>query len=313
MKKELVLNELRKVIYGKDEVLEKVLLCILARGNVLLEDMPGVGKTTMAKAFSKVFDMQYKRMQFTSDTMPSDVTGFMRYNKETGKLELDKGPIFTNMFLADEINRTSPKTQSALLEVMEEHQVTIDGQSYEMEEPFFVIATQNPYGSAGTNMLPQAQMDRFLMALSVGYPTKEAEIGILKSRQTVDPLELVKSVVAKKELLETRKAINEIHVDDSIYGYIVDLVNKTRNHDMIDIGCSPRGELAIMRLAKAKAYLSGREFVIPDDVSDIFIDACVHRIVLRSRDLCCISNARKSVLTSVLNSVQKPTIRKHRG
>lgn len=312
MNKQLLLDELRKVIYGKDDVLEKILLCILAKGHVLLEDKPGVGKTTMAMAFSKVLDLEYKRMQFTSDSMPSDVTGFNMYNKESSKFEFRKGPVFTNMLLADEINRTSPKTQSALLEVMEEHSVTIDGLTHVLEEPFFVIATQNPYGTGGNNILPQAQMDRFMMALSVGYPARESEIEILKSRQTINPLEIVKSVVKKEELLKAQSEVDNIFIDDSIYEYIVDLAIKTRSHEMIEVGCSPRGELAIMRLAKAKAYLSGRDFVIPNDVSEIFVDACVHRIVLKSRDLSCVSNGRRNVLEAVLSAVSKPSVQKRR-
>lgn len=210
------------------------------------------------------------------------------------------------------VSRTSPKTQSALLEVMEEHRVTIDGETRVLEEPFFVIATQNPYGTGGNNILPQAQMDRFMMALSVGYPARESEIGILKSRQKINPLEIVKPVINKEELLKARKEVEDVFVEDSIYEYIVDLAIKTRSHEMIEVGCSPRGELAIMRLAKAKAYLAGRDYVIPDDVAAIFIDACVHRIVLKSRDLSCVSAGRKNVLESILDSVSKPSIKKKR-
>lgn len=305
-----IMSELNKVIYGKEEVMEKVILCLLANGHVLLEDIPGVGKTTLALAFSKVFDLNYRRMQFTSDVMPSDVTGFNMYDRINNKFTFKKGPIMCNMFLADEINRTSPKTQASLLEVMEEHKATIDGVEYKMEELFFVVATQNPYGSIGTNLLPQSQMDRFSMALSMGYPSKEAEFSVLNSRNKENPIDSMQSVVNVSELLTMRKEVDNVYVDDDIFNYIIDLTQKTRSHPDIIVGVSPRGSLAILKLAKAKAYISNRDYVIPSDVQHVFLDACMHRIVLKKRTLSCISLERKEPLQNILKSVDEPKIKK---
>ena len=309
MQKDIIINELKKVILGKDDVLEKLLIALLAKGHVLLEDMPGVGKTTMALAFAKIFAIEYKRMQFTGDTLPSDVTGFIMYDKDEKVFSLKKGPIFTNLFLADEINRTSPKTQSALLEVMEERQVTIDAKSYAMAEPFMVIATQNPYGSSGTNLLPQSQMDRFMMALSIGYPDKESEVMILKSRHHSDPLNRVEKLVDKDTLVKIQKYIETIYVSDEIYEYVINLIRATRKHPKIAIGASIRAGLALMRLAKARAYIYERDYVTPRDIEDLYLNTLSHRIVLKNHDFSAVSLEREAVLNDIFASVKMPDLK----
>lgn len=314
MDKKIIINEIKKVIYGKDDVIEKVLMCIVANGHIVMEDKPGVGKTTLAKTFAKVLGLNSSRIQFTNDLMPSDITGYITYNIDKKQSELKKGPIFdTNILLADEINRASAKSQSALLEVMEERQTTLDNQTYKMEEPFIVIGTMNPYTSPlyGVSVLPQSQLDRFMIALTVGYADKEGEKGMLKSRLGSDPLDFVKSVCTKEDILKARQDVNNIYVDDSILSYIIDIVNKTRNNNEIEIGVSPRGELAILQMAKVHAYFNDRDYVIPDDVSNVFIDTSIHRITLKDNELTIISDKRKKILESILNSIEKPsTIKK---
>lgn len=234
------------------------------------------------------------------------------YDKNTGTMKFVKGPVFTNLLLADEINRTSSKTQSALLQAMEEQKVTINGNEEKLDDPFIVIATQNPFGNAGTNLLPPAQMDRFMISLSVGYPSANDEIEILKSRNGVNPVLNLNSVMDKKDILEIRNQVENVYVDDSIYQYIVSLVSSTRNNPQIDIGSSPRGSLALTKMAKAWAYIHDRDYVIPDDVSDVFVDVMTHRITLKNGELYCISLNRTNILTTILNSVSKPTVRKRR-
>lgn len=282
-KANLVINEVNKVIVGKEKVVRKVWMTILSGGHILLEDVPGVGKTTMALAFSKALGLSYKRIQFTPDVMPSDVVGFYYYNKETGKFSYREGAVMTNLLLADEINRTSSRTQSALLEVMEEGQVTVDGVTREVPSPFFVIATQNPVGSAGTQMLPESQLDRFMVLLSMGYPSVKEEVALMSQRRASDPLETVEEVISGKELLVMQEEVNEIAVSPLIYQYIAMLARATRKHEMISLGVSPRGSLALCRMAKASAYLAGREYVIPEDVQDVVRDVFRHRLILRSR------------------------------
>jgi len=282
-KANLIIEEVNKVIIGKEKVIRKVWMTILSGGHVLLEDVPGVGKTTMALAFSKALGLSYRRIQFTPDVMPSDVVGFYYYNKENGKFEYRQGAVMTNLLLADEINRTSSRTQSALLEVMEEGQVTVDGVTRNIQEPFFVIATQNPLGSAGTQMLPESQMDRFMVLLSMGYPTIKEEMILMSQRKVSDPLDDVNEVISKEELLSMQKEVNEIKVSSLIYQYIATLSDATRRHDMIQLGVSPRGSLALCRMAKASAFLAGRDYVVPEDVQDVVKDVFRHRLVLKSR------------------------------
>ncbi|MBQ6661461.1 MAG: MoxR family ATPase [Lachnospiraceae bacterium] len=273
-------NEVGKAVVGKPEVIRRVLTAILAGGHILMEDVPGVGKTTLALAFSRVLNMEYHRMQFTPDVMPSDVVGFYIFNRDTGAREYKQGSIMCNLFLADEINRTSSKTQSALLEVMEEGNVTVDGVTHPVPNPFTVIATQNPVGAAGTQMLPDSQLDRFMIRVSIGYPSEEYEIRMLKDRSNANPLDDVRPIVSQQALLALRKMAEGIYVDDAIYGYVTDLVNATRGHDMLSLGISPRGTIALIAMAKANAMLKNRAYVIPEDISDVFAATTAHRMIL---------------------------------
>lgn len=275
-----IIDEVRKVVVGKDETIAKILMVILAKGHILIEDIPGVGKTTLALAFSKALSLDYKRIQFTPDVMPSDVTGFNLYNKQTGRFEYHPGAAMCNLFLADEINRTSSKTQSALLEVMEESRVTVDGVTREVPKPYTVIATQNPVGSAGTQMLPDSQLDRFMVRLKMGYPDMQSEISILKDRHTSDPMGTVQKAVSVPDILAMQDMVSQIYVSDLILQYITTLVCATRSHPMIQLGVSPRGTLAVAKMAKACAFLFGRNYVIPEDVQQVFCDVCEHRILL---------------------------------
>ena len=282
-KAQQIMKEVQKVVIGKEESIAKVLMAMLAKGHVLIEDIPGVGKTTLALAFSKAFSLEYKRIQFTPDVMPSDITGFNLYNKATGTFEYSPGAAMCNLFLADEINRTSSKTQSALLEVMEEGRGTVDGTTRSVPQPFTVIATQNPVGSAGTQMLPESQLDRFMIRLVMGYPDLESEIHILKERHTADPLDTVKQVATAQDLLQMQQLVSNIYVSDPIYRYIAVLSSSTRNHPLIHLGVSPRGSLALSKMAKACAFLLGRDYVIPEDVQKVVYDVWEHRILLKSQ------------------------------
>ena len=309
MQKDILIKELSKVIVGKDEVIEKILACLLARGHILLEDMPGTGKTNLALSISKIFDIDHKRLQFTSDTLPSDVTGYMMYDRQTGRFTLKKGPIFTNLLLADEINRTSPKTQSALLEVMEEGQVTIDGECYKMEDIFIVIATQNPYGSSGTNLLPQSQMDRFMCVFSLGYPDKESEIKLLKDRHLKDPLSDLCKLVLKENLKKLQDFTSTVYVHDDIYRFVSDLLAKTRSDEELLVGASPRAGLALLKVAKARAVLYERDYVIMDDIKAMYINVFAHRIITKGNDTSIFSNKRLSILERIYDSVKSPSIK----
>lgn len=278
-----ILTEVKKAVIGKDAVVIKVLLAILCKGHILIEDIPGVGKTTLALAFSKALSLEHNRMQFTPDVLPSDVTGFSIYNKNKNQFEFRPGVAFCNLFLADEINRTSSKTQSALLELMEEKRITVDGTTYKLPEPYTVIATQNPIGSAGTHNLPDSQLDRFMIKLSMGYPEAKDEISILKSRYDSNPLNDVKAVADKSTIIQLQEAVSSIYIDDKVYEYIVNLSAATRNHPMLKLGISPRGTLALTQIAKGIALAMGRSYVIPDDVIFICHDVFAHRIILSSK------------------------------
>lgn len=274
-----VMDEVKRAVTGKDDCIQKAFAAILAGGHILIEDVPGVGKTTLAIAFSRVMGLENHRVQFTPDVMPADILGFNMYQKNTGEFVYYPGTIMCNLFLADEINRTSPKTQSALLEVMEEGRVTVDGVSREVPKPFIVMATQNPKGSAGTQLLPESQLDRFMICMSMGYPDLESEIAIAKGKSTAAGFGELREVLQAQQLVDMQAQVENVYVHDSIYAYITNLMNKTRNSNYIELGVSPRGTIACVRMAKAWAFLQGREYVIPSDVTDIFMDVAKHRIV----------------------------------
>ena len=278
-----ILAQVRRAVVGKDEVLARVLLAILAGGHILLEDIPGVGKTTMALAFSKALGLDYNRVQFTPDVMPSDITGFTLYNKEAGRMEYQPGAVLCNLFLADELNRATSRTQSALLEAMEEGQVTVDGASHPVPRPFLVIATQNPAGASGTQPLPDSQMDRFMVRLSLGYPAPADEMDMVRRRQGGNPLDSVEQVVDREGLLALREKAGAVYLSDEVLDYIVRLVGATREHPMILQGASPRATLALAAMAKAAALVRGRDYVNPEDVALVFPDVVPHRLLLSPR------------------------------
>lgn len=304
-----IVSEIKKAVIGKDETIIKVLLAILAKGHILIEDIPGVGKTTMALAFSKAMSLDYNRMQFTPDVLPTDITGFSIYNKSTGNFEYKPGVAVCNLFLADEINRTSSKTQSALLEIMEEGNITVDGKSYRLPQPYTVIATQNPIGSIGTQMLPESQLDRFMIKLNMGYPDVKSEIKILKSKlgDYGKGVFEVKTVVTLNELRTLQKLVENVYINDSIFAYIAYLADATRKHPMISLGLSPRGAISLASMSKASALLCGRDYVIPDDVAFVFNEVAQHRIILERK--ASLSELNESaVLKEILRNVSVPKI-----
>lgn len=306
-KVEQIKKEVSGVVLGKDEIIEKVLTAMLAGGHILLEDIPGVGKTTLALAFSKAMGLDFCRVQFTPDVVPSDITGFTMYDKNSGTFQYRPGAVMCNFFLADEINRTSSKTQSALLEVMQEGNVTVDGQTHKLPEPFVVMATQNPIGTAGTQMLPEAQLDRFMLKLSLGYPDFESQISILMDREKEDPLLHMHQVVTAPEVLQIKEQVKNIYVDEKIYRYITTLVEATRNHEYVRLGVSPRGALALSRMAQAGAYVKGRTYVIPEDIADVFTDVCRHRLILHPKAQLAHVN-EDDILKEILEQNQAPKL-----
>lgn len=302
-----IMNEVNKVVIGKRDIVGKVLAAILAKGHILLEDNPGVGKTTMALAFSKAMALKHNRLQFTPDVLPTDVVGFHLLTKDGESYQYKPGAIMCNLFLADEINRTSSKTQSALLEVMEEGKVTVDSITRDVPKPFVVMATQNPIGSIGTQMLPESQLDRFMVRLSIGYPDMKSEIGILKERQNTNPLDKVVKVVERDDILMMQNMVEDVYIHDSIYEYITLLVQQTRENPLIELGVSPRGSLALMNMVKAIAFLSGRDYVIPSDVQYIFKDIAAHRIILKPKAR--VNNITvDNLLDDILRIVRPPRI-----
>lgn len=306
-KTEAMINEIEKVIIGKREVIEQVLMTILAKGHVLLEDIPGVGKTTLALSFAKVMGVDYHRIQFTPDVTPSDVVGFSLYDRQSGEFQYKPGAVMCNLLLADEINRTSSKTQSALLEVMEEGMVTVDGESHPVPKPFVVIATENPVGSSGTQMLPESQLDRFMISTTMGYPDHGSLVDILRDRQEVNPLQNAKAVLNSEEILELQAQVRKVYVSDEVLSYIADLAEATRKHELIMLGLSPRGTLALCRMAKAAAYLAGRDYMVPEDVVNVFEDVAGHRMVLESRARYEEKTARQ-ILGEILETVPSPKV-----
>ncbi len=299
-----IIGEVKKAVIGKDVMIAKVLLAILAKGHILIEDKPGVGKTTMALAFSKALRLDCKRMQFTPDVLPADLTGFSVYQKKTEQFVFQPGALFCQLFLADEINRTSSKTQSALLEVMEEGSVTVDGVTYQLPQPHTVIATQNPIGSIGTQMLPESQMDRFMFQLEMGYPELRDEIEILRSRENGNPLDTIVPVADTQMLLEMRDAVSRVTISPKIYYYIASLVDATRHHPAVLLGISPRGTLALTDASRGMAFMRGRDYVLADDVAAVCADVFCHRLVMRSQSKG--ANAASLLIQEILHSVPVP-------
>lgn len=307
-----VMNQVKRVVIGKEECVRKAMAAILAGGHILIDDIPGVGKTTLAMAFSNAMALESKRIQFTPDVMPSDILGFSMYQKQTGTFAYQPGAVMCNLFLGDEINRTSPKTQSALLEVMEEGSVTVDGITRNVPEPFIVIATENPAGSVGTQLLPESQLDRFMLCMTMGYPSLEDEIAIAKGKSNGVSVEEIEAVISAKELLHIRSEVDNIFIHDKVYRYLCTLVQATRENSYISLGISPRGTIALVKMAKAVAFLSKRDYVIPEDVVEIFPDVASHRILLDAR-------ARaghvtvENVLEQILEQVRMPAAKRQRG
>ena len=300
-----IIDEVSKVFIGKDEIIKKVLMAIYAGGHILLEDSPGTGKTTLALSFSKALGLDYKRIQFTTDTLPSDITGFSLLNNEKREFEFRPGAVFTNLLLGDEINRTSPKTQAALLEAMEEHKVTVDGKTHVLPQPFICIATQNPFGFAGTQPLPESQLDRFMISLSIGYPELEKQIEIIKSRRYENPIDKVQAVASKENVIDVQNYLSSVRIQDDLLKYIVLLCEATRSDPLVELGVSPRGVLALSQMAKAHAVLEDRIYVVPEDVQTVFIDVCAHRLILRPQARVEGRNAR-DILKGILQEVKPP-------
>ena len=303
-----ILSEVRSVVVGKDHVLLWVLAAVLAQGHILLEDIPGVGKTTMALAFSKVLDLSYSRVQFTPDVLPSDVTGYSVPDQQTGQLHYQPGAVLCNLFLADELNRATSRTQSALLEAMEEGQVTVDGVSHPLPRPFVVIATQNPTGAAGTSLLPDSQMDRFMIRLSLGYPNPKDEVAMVLNRQSGNPLQALTPLMTRENLAAMQETVAQTFMSDTVVAYLVELIGATRNHEDILRGASPRATLSVTAMAKAVARLRGRDYVIPGDVREVFVHTVAHRLILSPKAEAQ-SLTPEQILKGILDRVPAPKLR----
>jgi MoxR-like ATPase len=304
---ERIKANIANVIVGKDEITELILVSLFCSGHVLLEDVPGLGKTVLAKCLAKSITCEFKRVQFTPDLLPSDLTGINYYNQKENEFIFKKGPIFTNILLADEINRATPRTQSSMLECMEERQVSIDGETRKLDGPFFVIATQNPIETQGTFPLPEAQLDRFFMRLKMGYPTKPEGRQILDRFQINDPFPEIGSVTSAKEIIDIQNSIFKVHINDAVKDYIMNIIEKTRNDERISLGVSPRGSLAVMRASQVLAVMRGRDFVTPDDVKGVAIQVLAHRIILKGRAIVSgLSRSAETTIADILNSIQVP-------
>lgn len=301
-----IMEEVKKAVIGKDDCVKKVMAAILAGGHILIEDIPGVGKTTMALAFAKSMSLVQNRVQFTPDVLPADITGFTMYDKVSGEFYYEPGAVMCNLLLADEINRTSPKTQSALLEVMEEGTVTVDKVTRKVPEPFIVIATENPIGSAGTQMLPEAQLDRFYICITIGYPDIHQEIEIVKGNQKGNLTDAIEPILQADMLAVLQKEVEEMFIHDVIYQYIGELVTETRQHPMIELGISPRGTVALAKMTKAVGYLNGRNYCIPQDVQEVFESVARHRIQLNSKARIHHVSVQE-IIKEVMEHVQAPT------
>ena len=301
-----IIREVSRVIAGKDAVIVKVLLAILAGGHILMEDIPGVGKTTLAVSISRALGLDYNRVQFTPDVLPSDITGYSLFDKNTGAMSYQRGAILCNLFLADELNRATSRTQSALLQAMEEGEVTVDNHTYPVPRPFIVIATQNPAGAKGTQLLPDSQLDRFMMRLTMGYPTHTDEIEMVRRRQSGISAESVRQIVTREELMGLQHEVEQVYVKDSIIDYIVTLCEKTRGNPHIQQGASPRASLALTALAKATAWMQKRDFVLPQDVRFSFYDCVEHRLIWKQEVIDPASRA--SILNDIMKAVKAPAI-----
>ncbi|MBQ7060585.1 MAG: MoxR family ATPase [Clostridia bacterium] len=305
---EIILNEVKKAVVGKDDVLGLAFITLLARGHILLEDIPGVGKTTMALAFSKALGLDYKRVQFTPDVLPSDIVGFSLLDKESGELIYKPGAILCNLFLADELNRATSRTQSALLEAMEEGRVTVDGVTHSVPEPFIVIATQNPVGSSGTQLLPESQLDRFMVRLSLGYPDAAAELDLLGRKQEGNMLDKVRCVASREELARMRAEADKVFVDRKIFEYVIKLSTFSRVNPNVLHGASPRASIAVVSMAKAMAYICGRDYVVPEDVKYIYPSTITHRLLLTAEAKASGKTAR-SVVDELITMTPAPAAR----
>lgn len=296
------------VIRGKSETVKFALIALLAKGHLLIEDVPGIGKTTLANALSRALAMSFQRIQFTSDLLPSDVIGLSIYNQKNGEFEWKAGPIFSNIILADEINRSTPKTQSALLEAMAEEQVTVEGVSRRLPLPFVVVATQNPSEHHGTYPLPESQLDRFMLRLHMGYPSLEDERKLIRDREAADPLQLVEPVMTRKEVIELQNLVSDVRVDESLIDYILQIVDATRKSESLELGISPRGSLALFRSAQALALIEGRDYCIVDDIKRLVIPCFAHRIIVSSRAAVLRQRTREAeqVLLDILQTVSVP-------
>ncbi len=301
---ELTRDNIRKVIVGKDQEINYLLTALFSNGHILLEDVPGTGKTMLARSLSKALGCTFKRIQFTPDLLPSDVVGIQFYNQKTGDFEFRQGPIHTQVLLADEINRATPRTQSSLLEAMEERQVTVEGDTKQLPAPFFVIATQNPVESQGTFPLPEAQMDRFMMKLSIGYPKLEEERNILRNFKEGTPINEVEAVLADEDIVAIQKEVRAVHINEDVETYILQIVEKTRRDDNVEVGVSPRGTLALMRAVQAFAYVNGRQFVTPDDIREVAPLVLAHRMILTIESS--LKHSEEEILKLILDSVPVP-------
>lgn len=297
-------NNIGKVIIGKADSIDKIITAFICGGHVLLEDVPGLGKTKLARAMAKSLNCSFKRIQFTPDILPSDLTGIYYYNQKTSEFEFRRGPILSQFVLADEINRATPRTQAALLECMEESQVTVEGSTIKLESPFFVMATQNPVEQFGTFSLPEAQLDRFFMKISLGYPEFDEEMSMMDRFMLEDPLKDLQAVVNKEEIKYVQEQFVNVHISTQIKKYILDIINETRNNNDIDVGCSPRATLALMKGSQAYAAINGRDYVIPEDVKNMSIPILSHRLILKSDyDL---GNKGEKVIAEILDKIETP-------
>ncbi len=303
-----LVDEVSKAIVGKKEVLERVVLAILSDGHLLIEDFPGLGKTIMAKSFAVALGCKFKRVQFTPDLLPADITGTYIFDRKKGDFLLRRGPVFTNILLADEINRAPPKTQAALLEAMQEHQATLEGETHPIASPFLVMATQNPIEFEGTYPLPEAQIDRFIMRIEMGYPSAEAEVEILSRRvaRKQDEVEMDR-IATPKAVIDIQAAVEEVFVEEDVERYAVELVRRTRAHSRVEVGASPRGSLALLKLSRARAAMLGRDFVVPDDIKEVAVDALSHRLILKPDPM--IRGVKPSTIVSeILEDVPVPKV-----